>query len=64
MRLAIDVDGDVAIAQINVNDPGNWDAVSSFGITTYPHVMLFRGFEERRVYRGAFTEQRSVWSFV
>lgn len=54
------VDTDVAIAQINVNTPGTWDAVSGFGITTYPHVMLFRRYENRRIYKGPYISPRFV----
>ncbi|KAH7396950.1 thioredoxin-like domain-containing protein [Phaeosphaeria sp. MPI-PUGE-AT-0046c] len=50
----------IAVGQINVNGNGNWDAVSSFGITTYPHIMLSGGWGGYKVYRGALVETSIV----
>jgi hypothetical protein len=50
----------IAFGQINVT--GNWDAVSSFEITTYPHVMLFQGFDNHRKYKGAFEKTRLAFT--
>jgi hypothetical protein len=49
----------IAFGQINVT--GNWDAVASFGITAYPHIMLFQGFDNHRMYKGAFAKTRSAF---
>jgi hypothetical protein len=53
-------DKPIAFGQINVN--GNWDAVASFGITGYPHIMLFQGFDNNKTYKGAFTTTRSAFT--
>lgn len=46
----------IVFGQINVT--GNWDAVSSFEINTFPHIMLFQGFDYYKTYKGAFAKKR------
>lgn len=52
----------VVFAQLNVND--SWDAVASFGITTFPQLVLFRGWSDWRVYKGVFGPTRLVLCVV
>ena len=47
-------DSDITFAQINALDNG--DVLAPFNVSTFPHLMLFQGLDNFRMYRGVFKE--------
>lgn len=52
-------DSGITFAQIDALDNSN--VLAPFSISTFPHVMLFQGFDSFRAYRGAFKETEYVF---
>ena len=52
-------DSSIAFAQINALESG--EATASFNITTFPHLLIFKGVDNFRKYRGSLKE--TEWVF-